>query len=323
MTVFFIREFTVRKHERGRLFQDGDFVRFLAPAAYRFFDPHRRVEIERFDLSQPAFEHRLVDYLVRWHSEAIEDMFLRVETGAGEIAVITKNGHPWTVVAPERRALFWKGVIHVKAQLFDLTSEIAVEPRIAKAIAAECKFRRTSAFADTVLLREVPEAHVGLVYVDGGFVRELAPGVHAFWKFDRNVAIELFDLRVKTLAVSWQEVLTKDKVGLRISLNANYRFTNAQQAVKTVKDPLDFILREIQFGLGVCVGARSLDALLEDKGVMGAAVFEHVHDRFAALGIDVLDIGVKDVILPDDPVDSAPVYADLDGVLNQLARIRL
>jgi regulator of protease activity HflC (stomatin/prohibitin superfamily) len=112
-------------------------------------------------------------------------------------------------------------------------------------------------------------------------------------------------------------------VGLRISLNANYRFTNAQQAVKTVKDPLDFLLREIQFGLGVCVGARSLDALLEDKGVMGAAVFEHVHDRFAALGIDVLDIGVKDVILPDDPVDSAPVYAGLDGVLNQLARIRL
>jgi hypothetical protein len=136
MTVFFIREFTVRKHERGLLFKDGDFVRFLAPAAYRFFDPHRRIEIERFDLSQPAFEHRLVDYLVRWHSEAIEDLFLRVETGADQIAVVTKNGHPWTVVAPERRALFWKGVVHVKAQLFDLTSEIAVEPRIAKAIAA-------------------------------------------------------------------------------------------------------------------------------------------------------------------------------------------
>ncbi len=85
--MLFIREFTVRKHERGILLRNGDFERFLAPAVYRFFDPHRRLEVERFDLTQPAFEHRLADYLVRWQPEAVEDQFLSVETGAGQIAV--------------------------------------------------------------------------------------------------------------------------------------------------------------------------------------------------------------------------------------------
>jgi hypothetical protein len=56
--MFFVREFTVRRHGRGLLFENGDFLRFLALSTYRFFDPHkvlRRIH----DLSQPAFEHRL------------------------------------------------------------------------------------------------------------------------------------------------------------------------------------------------------------------------------------------------------------------------
>ena len=40
--MLFVREFIVRKHERGLLFKNGDFVRFLAPGVYRFFDPRRR-----------------------------------------------------------------------------------------------------------------------------------------------------------------------------------------------------------------------------------------------------------------------------------------
>ena len=69
--MLFIREFTVRKHERGILLRNGDFERFLAPAVYRFFDPHRRLEVERFDLTQPAFEHRLADYLTAWGSKLL------------------------------------------------------------------------------------------------------------------------------------------------------------------------------------------------------------------------------------------------------------
>jgi hypothetical protein len=194
--MLFIREFTVRKHERALLLKNGDFVRFLAPAVYRFFDPHKRIDVERFDLSQPAFEHRLVDYLVRWQPEATEELFLRVETGANQVATITRNGHPWSVVGPERRALFWKGVVHVKAEFIDLDDDVAVAPRIARTIAADREAQRTSAFDNAVLVREVPEAHVGLLYVDGRLVRELAPGLHAFWKFDRSVRVELCDQRL-------------------------------------------------------------------------------------------------------------------------------
>ncbi len=256
--MLFTREFTVRKHERGILFRNGDFQRFLAPAVYRFFDPKKRLDVERFDLTQPAFEHRLLDYLVRWQPEAVEDLFLRVETGAGEIAVVYRNGHPWTFVAPERRALFWKGVVHVKAELIDVTTDVAVPRRIAQACITERQTRRASAFDAAIFVREVPEAHVGLLYVDGRLVRELAPGVHAFWKIGRNLCVELVDLRVKALEVSEQELLTKDKESLRVHLNASYRFHDVQLTVRNVRDPVDFLYKEIQLGLRSAVAKRSL-----------------------------------------------------------------
>ena len=339
--MLFIREFTVRKHERALLFKNGDFVRFLAPAVYRFFDPQRRIDVERFDLAQPAFEHRLVDYLVRWHPEAVDDLFLRVETGANQIAVITRNGHPWTVVGPERRALFWKGVIDVKAELIDISTDLAVAPRIARVIAADLHARRGSVFEHAVLVREVPEAHAGLLYVDGTLVRELAPGLHAFWKLDRNVTVELCDLRLRTLEISGQEILTKDNVSLCFVLSANYRVRDAELAARELKEAQSFLYKQVQATLRTVVGARSLDALLESKAAVGDDILARLHERLAALGIELSEVHVKDVQLLDehpaavrlkelealeritDKAHTVAVYGDLTGVLNELVRIKL
>ena len=185
--------------------------------------------------------------------------------------------------------------MHVKAELIDITTDLAVPRRIAQACITERQTRRASAFDAAIFVREVPEAHVGLLYVDGRLVRELAPGVHAFWKIGRNLCVELVDLRVKALEVSEQELLTKDKESLRVHLNASYRFHDVQLTVRNVRDPVDFLYKEIQLGLRSAVAKRSLDALLEHKGSLDRDVFTRVHDKLAALGIDLREIGVNEL----------------------------
>lgn len=293
--MLFIREFIVRKHERGLLFRNGDFERFLAPAVHRFFDPQRRLTVERFDLTQPKFEHRLLDYFVRWRPAAVEELFRHVETGPAEIAVIYRNGHPWTCVAPEQRALFWKGVVDVNVELIDIERDIVVPRRIVQTLLVDLQSRRASAFESAVYVREVPESHVGLLYIEGRLERELPPGVHAFWKVGRNVVVEILDARVKALEVGEQELLTKDKASLRVYLNASYRFADALLTMRTVRDPVDFLYREIQRVLRNAVAHRSLAALLEDKSAIDKDVFENVQRKFAPLGIDIRDIGVNEL----------------------------
>ena len=134
----------------------------------------------------------------------------------------------------------------------------------------------------------------------GELVETLPAGVHAFWRFDREFKVECIDLRVQTLEVQGQEILTRDKVALRINVTATYQFVDATKAVESLKDPLDQLYKELQFGLRAAVGTRSLDILLEDKTVIDREVEEFVEQRFAGFGVNVISVGVKDIILPGD-----------------------
>jgi regulator of protease activity HflC (stomatin/prohibitin superfamily) len=301
--MIFYRKFIVRKHERGLLFKQGDFVRFLEPGIYRLFDPLMRLKVELHDIVSPQFEHRLADFFVKQYPADVERLFVKVETRDHDVAVIYKNGHFAGVIGPDQRELFWKGVVDVTAQVINIADTFDVDPRVAKALVAEANGKRLALVDEAVYIREVPDGHVGLLFVDGELIRELAPGLHVFWKFNRGIAVALVDLRVRALDVGGQEILTKDKVALRINLSANYQFIDALKAVKVAKDPLDFLYKELQFGLRAAVGTRTLDALLEDKGAVDQEVFDQVRDKFAEIGVEVRGIGVKDIILPGDMKD--------------------
>ena len=74
------------------------------------------------------------------------------------------------------------------------------------------------------------------------------------------------------MEVAGQEILTKDKVNLRINLSCSYQFKDVLTVTSQLPNPVDYIYRELQFGLRAAVGTRTLDALLEDKGVIDESV---------------------------------------------------
>jgi len=151
-----------------------------------------------------------------------------------------------------------------------------------------------------VLQVEVPEHGAGLLRVDGKVERLLEPGAHAFWKFGRNVAVELVDLRLQALEVTGQEILTRDKVALRLNLSATWRYTEVLRAFEQLAKPADHLYRELQFGLRAAVGTRTLDELLENKTVIDEVVTAQVTAKLAGLGLQVDGVGVKDIVLPGE-----------------------
>jgi regulator of protease activity HflC (stomatin/prohibitin superfamily) len=300
--MFYVK-FIVRKHERALLFRDGDFVEFLEPGVYRFVTVLHKYTVERFDITVPAFGHRLQDFLIEKYPRQVERHFDIVATGENEIAVVYHNDNVTIVMAPATRHLFTKGVMKIRVERFEIVDTLDVDERLAKRLIAG-NDPMLKAIADKAIYsRVVPEGHVGLLYVDGELTRSLAPGFHAFFAVERGVAIELYDTRVQTLEVSGQEILTKDKVSLRINLTATYQLTDVEKAVRETKDPLDHLYKEVQFGLRGAVGTRTLDALLEDKTAIDTSVTDHLKEPFAAIGITVKSVGVKDIILPGDMKD--------------------
>ncbi|MEM7432173.1 MAG: slipin family protein [Pseudomonadota bacterium] len=301
--MWFYTKFVVRKHERGLLFKDGDFIEFLAPGTYRYFGVRGQYAVERFDISFAAFEHRLADYLIEAERAVIEHQFHIVETNADEVALVYLNGRAAAVLAPAERKLYWKGVVNVRVERYDLNEGIALDSRLTKRLVNGRDAKVLAVVDKAVCARIVPDGHVGLLYVDGEFTKSLTAGLHAFWNVAHAVGVELVDLRVKALEVQGQEILTKDKVALRINVTASYQYVDAAKAVRAVKDPLDQLYKEIQFGLRAAVGTRKLDALLEDKTAIDRDIAEHLGERFAEIGLSVLSVGVKDIILPGDMKD--------------------
>ena len=69
----------------------------------------------------------------------------------------------------------------------NIGEQFEVAPRIAKALVADAGKNRLRIDANAVYVREVPDAHVGVLYVNGKLERELEPGLHVFWKVNRGI----------------------------------------------------------------------------------------------------------------------------------------
>ena len=110
----------------------------------------------------------------------------------------------------------------------------------------------------------------------------------------------MVDTRLQLLEVGGQEILTKDKVNLRLNLAANWRYSDVLRAFGQLTKPLDHLYRELQFALREAVGTRTLDELLEDKHIIDEVASAQVTERMAAFGIEVASLGVKDIVLPGD-----------------------
>jgi regulator of protease activity HflC (stomatin/prohibitin superfamily) len=140
----------------------------------------------------------------------------------------------------------------------------------------------------------------GLLYVEGRLVERLAPGRHAYWTVDRKVEVKRLDLRPQAVEITAQEMLTKDRISLRVTLTALRRITDPERAVTALADVDGWLYRLVQFAIREAVAARTLDEVLSAKSALDAELRGYVGARIAESGVEVTELGVKDVILPGE-----------------------
>ena len=291
---------TVKKNERGLLLRNGDFERVLQPGTHWLFVGMDNIRVETFALEQAAFVHGLSDYLMAKEPEVVAAEFVRVDLSETQVGLRSENGVLVEVLAPATRRLYWRGLVDVKVDVIDI-DETAELPAalVARLTQTQMRQRGVTGLAG-VLQVQVPEYGAGVLSIDGKVQTLLTPGSYAYWKFNRNVAVELVDLRLQAVEVSGQDILTKDKVGLRLNLSATWRYVDVLKAFTQLQKPADHLYRELQFGLRAAVGTRTLDELLENKTVIDEVVMAHVKARLAAYGIELDGAGVKDIVLPGE-----------------------
>ena len=151
----------------------------------------------------------------------------------------------------------------------------------------------------------VPQSFVGLLYVDGAFARVVQPGKlklkqGLLWGlFDRAVRdVTLVDLRERSLTIKGQEILTADKVAIRVSLLVYFKITDAPAAVHNVASYEERIYEDVQLAARRFLASRSLEAILSDRNEISDAVSSDVKGTAARYGVEILRADVKDLVFP-------------------------
>lgn len=295
-----IERFTVKKNERALLLRNGDFDRVLRSGTHWLFAGLDQLRIEVFPMDPTAFRHALADYLMAKEPDVVAAEFVRVELLEHQVGLRSENGVLVEILPPGTRRLFWKGLVDVAVQVIDLQAGAELPAALVARLTQTQLRQRAVTGLEGVLQVQVPEGMSALLSIDGKVERLLPAGVYAFWKYGRSIAVELVDLRLQAVEVSGQDIMTRDKVGLRLNLSATFRYTDVQRAFAQLQKPAEHLYRELQFALRAAVGTRTLDELLENKTVIDDVVSAYMLPKLQPYGIALESVGVKDIVLPGE-----------------------
>lgn len=281
----------IRTHELGLVFRRGDLRRVLAPGSH--FVPGLRLGTSRLqvvDTLDTRFSHPRLEALL--DVPPLRERLHVVDLAEDERALVWRDGRLFDFVGAGRFA-YWKAPHTVKVETFSVADLEFQHPQRDAVVA----FAGARGHLQTVDVA----AHERLLVRRGGeLLGERGPGRHTFWSRAGLVSWQTIDLREQLADVSGQEIMTADKVTLRLNLVVAWRITSPVAAVSVVGDPAAAVYREAQLALRSAVGGRDLERLLADKVEVAAEVRAALAARAAAFGVAVGSVGVRDVVLPGE-----------------------
>jgi regulator of protease activity HflC (stomatin/prohibitin superfamily) len=301
-------------HERGFFYVDGQFRRLLEPGTHWLWTGLGKPEVKRIALTWTGTLSGLPDYEFLAARPEVAPHVTTYRMGDTERGIIFKSGN-YTTVAGRGFHAFLRGPHHLRLEVMD-ASDPMLPAKYASVIL------RIDGLENWLVVHEVPSGHQAQLYYDNAPERLLEPGRYVFWTGVRKIAVVPVDVREQALEIQGQELMTSDKVTLRINLTARCSVTEVTKALSTQTSYKDALYRDLQLALREEVGGRTLDDLLARKDDLGRAVTERVRESAAAMGVALHGAGLKDVILPGEmrTILNQVIEAEKRAQANMIAR---
>lgn len=283
----------VRRFEVGLKFRDGDFVGLLDSGKHWFFDPGNKIRMFGVSKREP------------WLVDEQLDVIIKSGALAGKAEVLDLKDHQRALVWIDGRFAkilgaglyaYWTGLRHVRVEIVD-AREVRLDHADLKSIVRASEATR---FLD---ICKVQRDHTGVLFIDGRYVADLEPGLYAFWKDAAEAWVVELDRRESQIDVSGQEIMTFDKVTLRMNAIVTFTVKDPRRAVSAATDMRQSLYRAVQLALRAVIGGRELDSFLTGKEDVAQELEQQVREQALGLGLEISSVGIKDVILPGEMKD--------------------
>ena len=158
----------------------------------------------------------------------------------------------------------------------------------------------------------IKDTHRGLWYEDGVLIKILEAGRYEFPRltfFERlvpeqwrrrlpKIEIALVDIRERDLTIKGQEILTADKVAIRVSIIVQFKVQNPRAALHEVESYSDRIYGDVQLAARRSLASMTLEEILTNRNKLSEDILHEVKESATTYGVAILRADVKDLIFP-------------------------
>ena len=276
----------VAPNQRVVVLRNGAPVAWLEPGLHYLWQNHRDVRVMLLDLSQGAIN---VDERPDLAGVVPTHVADPLEIASGEIALLYREGRAFRYLGPGSY-LVWTKPRRIEARLYSTRGVMTQVPEADWGLLPASQF----------VVNTVHPYEQGLLWIDGEFISELGAGRYGVHSADRKVEVSVVDTREREIAITGQEVMTSDKVTLRLNLIVKFRVREPLVSVSTQSDLQGALYSEAQLVARAYIGATSVDELLEARAAASQEMLRDLEARAASWGVEIVRIDLKDLILPGE-----------------------
>lgn len=287
-----MKKVIINDNERGFLFKDGKFIKVLKAGKYYTYGDRF---IEVVSVEEPvSSDYCSLNTLLESEDIKKETDIVEIgRVGKQEIALHFVDGDFFDVLKHGKHAYWNIGKKH-EFRIVDITS-----PEVSDDIPNEIFNTEymSSAFVTKVSVSPYQKA---VLYFNRRFERLLEPGIYYFWKNDVYIDVSYVDTRIKQMNIQGQEIMTQDKVSLRVNFVCNYKINDYVKIITEIDSFAEQIHIAAQLAIRDYVGKYKLDEVLSSKDELSEFVLGRLKSKEKELFVEFSDAGVKDIILPGE-----------------------
>jgi len=151
----------------------------------------------------------------------------------------------------------------------------------------------------------IKDTHRGLWYEDGVLTRVLEAGRYTIPRGSKmglirqpQVEVVLVDMRERDLTIKGQEILTADKVAIRVSIIVQFRVTDPRAALHQVEKYEDRLYSDVQLAARRSLASMTLEEILTNRNQLSEDILADVKESASTFGIAIFRADVKDLVFP-------------------------
>ncbi|MCR8454103.1 MAG: SPFH domain-containing protein [Crenarchaeota archaeon] len=124
--------------------------------------------------------------------------------------------------------------------------------------------------------------------------------------------IQRFDLRIQTIDIPQQEVLTKDNVSIKIDTVLIYRIYDPGRAFITLKNIEQVLFQYGQAIMREVIGIHELDEIIQKREELAKVIQQEVDKLVGEWGIKVISVALQNMLIPDTMIRAMAMQAEAE-----------